>query len=97
MNVADPTAPVTHPRTWMGVRDILDLQLRVHGQLCRDIVSIGQLATALGVPIDIAKAIRSQASVSDLLDEIREALLFRHVDNEADQKDVAKAILSARA
>jgi hypothetical protein len=96
MNVTDPSTPVVHPRTWMAVRDILDLQLRVHGQLNVDLVAVGHLAVALGVAVDVDKAIRCRASVSDLLDELREALLFERVNTESDREAIAKSILSAR-
>lgn len=62
-----------HPAAWRGLGPV-ELGVATETQRCLDLVEVGKLADALGVKIDIAAAIKSSASVSDVLAEIRDEL-----------------------
>lgn len=76
-NEAAPSRSLIHPAAWQDAKTVLDVTLRAHKQLHCDLVEVGKLAAAFGVEIDVAAAIRSQASVSDLLIELRDELCLK--------------------
>lgn len=74
----DPDCLVIHPASWMSATSMLDLQLKVHQQRCVDLVAVADMAKSLGVTIDVPAAIKGFASVSDVLDEIKDTLLLKN-------------------
>uniref|UniRef100_A0A9E8A5H7 Uncharacterized protein n=1 Tax=Bosea sp. NBC_00436 TaxID=2969620 RepID=A0A9E8A5H7_9HYPH len=61
--------------------DLISLGVATETQRSLDLVEVGKLAEALGVEVDISNAIRSSASVSDVLIEVRDELIARNSEN----------------
>lgn len=65
-----------HPASWRDAETKIDVMLRAQMQRHLDLVELGKLAAAFGVEVDIGAAIRSNASVSDILAEIRDEMIL---------------------
>ncbi len=66
-----------HPASWRDAESKIDVMLRAQMQRHLDLIELGHMAEAFGVQIDISAAIRSHASVSDVLAEIRDELCLK--------------------
>ena len=65
-----------HPASWRDAETKIDVMLRAQMQRHLDLIEIGKLASAFGIDIDVGAAIRSNASVSDILAEIRDEMIL---------------------
>lgn len=65
-----------HPANWRSL-DAVGRAVAAENQRAIDLCEVGRMAEAMGVKIDIIGAIKSSASVSDILNEIRSELILR--------------------
>ena len=71
------THPECHPTQWHSAKTLGDLQYRAHSQRMIDLIALHELGLAVGVTASTADAVKSWASVADVVAEISEALAIR--------------------